>query len=62
MQINTVILEVSQSFPKITAMEFFDVNLRLIPTVNQSSVVIIIYVSGLEARIPVISRIFRSAS
>jgi hypothetical protein len=32
-QLNTVVIEVTHASPKITAMEFFDVNRRLLPTV-----------------------------
>lgn len=32
-QVNTVVMEVTHACPKITAIEFFDVNLKLLPTV-----------------------------
>ena len=34
-QVNTVVMEVTHASPKIAAMEFFDVNIRLLPTVYQ---------------------------
>ncbi|EFX71548.1 hypothetical protein DAPPUDRAFT_327106 [Daphnia pulex] len=36
-KLNTVVVEVTHASPKITAMEFFDVNLRLLPTLIGST-------------------------
>lgn len=33
-QVTTVVMEVTHASPKIAAMEFFDVNIRLLPTVH----------------------------
>ncbi|XP_057367568.1 uncharacterized protein LOC130688593 [Daphnia carinata] len=36
-KVNTVVMEVTHASPKITAMEFFDVNIRLLPTLIGST-------------------------
>ncbi|XP_046634688.1 uncharacterized protein LOC124313899 [Daphnia pulicaria] len=36
-KLNTVVMEVTHAGPKITAMEFFDINLRLLPTLLGSA-------------------------